>query len=185
MHRRPDLYTRWSLEVRSKQFFHPGQRVGVGVSGGPDSVLLLHFMTKLAGEEGLTVAAVHFNHRLRGAESDGDEAMVRDLPRHSKWIICGEKLKSHVWPANAMAIWKQWRGSCAIAISSRWLIRDRMDLVATAHTANDQAETVLMRLLRGTGTRGLGGIYPLLEGKVVRPFLGLTREEVVQGNCRA
>jgi tRNA(Ile)-lysidine synthase len=56
----------------------------------------------------------------------------------------------------------------------------RLDLVATAHTANDQAETVLMRLLRGTGTRGLGGIYPLLEGKVIRPFLGLTREDVVK-----
>ncbi|MGD1103187.1 MAG: ATP-binding protein, partial [Terriglobia bacterium] len=79
MHHRPDLYTRWSLEVRSKQFFHPGQRVGVGVSGGPDSVLLLHFMKALAGEVGLTVAAVHFNHHLRGAESDGDEALVRNL----------------------------------------------------------------------------------------------------------
>ncbi len=56
----------------------------------------------------------------------------------------------------------------------------RLDRVATAHTANDQAETVLMRLLRGTGTRGLGGIYPVLEGKVVRPFLGLTRAEVMQ-----
>jgi tRNA(Ile)-lysidine synthase len=79
MHHRPDLYTRWRLEVRSRHFFHPGQRVGVGVSGGPDSVLLLHFMHKLAGEMGLTLAAVHFNHNLRGAESDGDEASVRRL----------------------------------------------------------------------------------------------------------
>src|SRR5208337_1259311 len=55
----------------------------------------------------------------------------------------------------------------------------RLDRVATAHTASDQAETVLMRLLRGTGTRGLGGIYPLLEGKVLRPFLGLTRADVM------
>ena len=79
MHRRPDLYTRWSLEMRRKEFFHAGQRVGVAVSGGPDSVLLLHFMKTLAREAGLTLAAVHFNHHLRGAESDGDEALVRDL----------------------------------------------------------------------------------------------------------
>src|SRR5207245_11339536 len=55
----------------------------------------------------------------------------------------------------------------------------RLDKVATAHTANDQAETVLLRLLRGTGSRGLAGIYPILEGKVMRPFLDLTRPQVM------
>jgi tRNA(Ile)-lysidine synthase len=180
MHRRPDLYTRWSLEMRSRQFFHPGQRVGVGVSGGPDSVLLLHFMTKLAGEEGLTVAAVHFNHRLRGSESDGDEALVRDLAGSLQVdYLRGE--------AEVARVARERRGNIeAVARELRYryffslVDQGRLGLVATAHTANDQAETVLMRLLRGTGTRGLGGIYPLLEGKVVRPFLGLTRADVVK-----
>jgi tRNA(Ile)-lysidine synthase len=180
MHRRPDLYTRWSLEMRSKQFFRPGQRVGVGVSGGPDSVLLLHFMKKLAGEVGLTVAAVHFNHHLRGAESDGDEALVRDIAASLQVdYLRGE--------AEVARVARERRGNLeAVARELRYryffLLVDqgRLDVVATAHTANDQAETVLMRLLRGTGTRGLGGIYPVLEGKVVRPFLGLTREEVVK-----
>lgn len=180
MHRRPDLYTRWSLEMRSKQFFRPGQRVGVGVSGGPDSVLLLHFMKKLAGEVGLTVAAVHFNHHLRGAESDGDEALVRDIAASLQVdYLRGE--------AEVARVARERRGNLeAVARELRYryffslVDQDRLDLVATAHTANDQAETVLMRLLRGTGTRGLGGIYPVLEGKVVRPFLGLTREEVVK-----
>ena len=184
MHRRPDLYTRWSREVRSKQFFRPGQRVGVGVSGGPDSVLLLHFMKELAGEIGLTIAAVHFNHRLRGAESDGDEALVCDLAASFQM----DYLRGEADVARAA---RRRHGNLeAVARELRYRFffslvdQDRLDLVATAHTANDQAETVLMRLLRGAGTRGLGGIYPLLEGKVVRPFLGVARTEVLEEIAR-
>ena len=180
MHHRPDLYTRWSLEMRQKEFFHAGQRVGVAVSGGPDSVLLLHFMTVLAREMGLTLAAVHFNHHLRGAESDGDEALVRDLAASLQIeYLRGEAevgREAHARRGNVEAVARELRYRYFFSLVDQ----DRLDLVATAHTANDQAETVLMRLLRGTGTRGLGGIYPVLEGKVVRPFLGVTRAEVMQ-----
>ena len=180
MHRRPDLYTRWSLEMRRKEFFHAGQRVGVAVSGGPDSVLLLHFMKTLAREGGLTLAAVHFNHHLRGAESDGDEALVRDLATSLQMeYLRGEAEVGRVARErrrNLEAVARELRYRFFFSLVDQ----GRLDRVATAHTANDQAETVLMRLLRGTGTRGLGGIYPVLEGKVVRPFLGLTRAEVMQ-----
>lgn len=179
MHHRPDLYTRWSMETRRKEFFHAGQRVGVAVSGGPDSVLLLHFMKTVAPEWGLTLAVVHFNHHLRGAESDGDEAFVRDLAASLQI----EYLRGE---AEVGRVARERRGNLeGVARELRYryffslVDQDRLDRVATAHTANDQAETVLMRLLRGTGTRGLGGIYPLLEAKVVRPFLGLTRAEVM------
>jgi tRNA(Ile)-lysidine synthase len=152
----------------------------VAVSGGPDSVLLLHFLKMLAGEGGLTLAAVHFNHHLRAAESDGDEALVRELATSLQIdYLRGE--------ADVGRVARERRDNLeAVARDLRYryffslVDQGRLDLVATAHTANDQAETVLMRLLRGTGTRGLGGIYPLLEGKVVRPFLGLTRTEVMQ-----
>jgi tRNA(Ile)-lysidine synthase len=174
------LYNRWSLEMRRQEFFHAGQRVGVAVSGGPDSVLLLHFMKMLAARQGLTLAAVHFNHHLRGAESDGDEALVRDLATSLQI----EYLRGEAEVGRVAR--EQRRNLEAVARELRYRFffslvdQGRLDRVATAHTANDQAETVLMRLLRGTGTRGLGGIYPLLEGKVVRPFLGLTRAEVMQ-----
>ncbi len=79
--RRSDTYSRWAVEMRRAQFFRPGDRVGVAVSGGPDSVLLLHFMKQLSRQLGLRLLAVHFNHRLRGAESDADEQFVRDLAR--------------------------------------------------------------------------------------------------------
>jgi len=180
MHRQPDLYSRWSLEMRRKEFFQAGQRVGVAVSGGPDSVLLLHFMRILASEGGLTLAAVHFNHRLRGAESDADEASVRDLAKSLQIEYLraeGEvgriaRERRH----NVEAVGRELRYRYFFSLVDQ----GRLDRVATAHTANDQAETVLMRLLRGTGTRGLGGIYPVLDGKIVRPFLGLTRAEVMQ-----
>ncbi len=180
MHRRPDLYTRWSQEVRRRGFFRAGQRVGVAVSGGPDSVLLLHFMEALARELGFKLAVVHFNHRLRGAESEGDEALVRGMAE----LLGVDCLRSEAdvgreargRRANLEAVARDLRYRYFFSLVDQ----GRLDCVATAHTANDQAETVLMRFLRGTGTRGLGGIYPVLEGKVVRPFLSLTRDEVMQ-----
>jgi tRNA(Ile)-lysidine synthase len=166
--------------MRRKEFFRAGQRVGVAVSGGPDSVLLLHFMNVLARNEGLTLAAVHFNHHLRGAESDGDEALVRELAASLKIeYLRGEAEVGRVARErrrNVEAVARELRYRFFFSLVDQ----GRLDRVATAHTANDQAETVLMRLLRGAGTRGLGGIYPLLDGKVVRPFLGMTRTEVMQ-----
>ena len=175
---RSDLYSRWALEMRGHQFFHPGQRVGVAVSGGPDSVLLLHFLKLLSGELGLTLAVVHFNHHLRGAESDGDEAFVRALAADLDY------LRSEADVARVARECRRNLEAVARDLRYRYFFslvdQGRLDRVATAHTANDQAETVLLRLLRGTGTRGLGGIFPLLEGKVVRPFLSLTRVQVAQ-----
>jgi tRNA(Ile)-lysidine synthase len=180
MPQRPDLYARWSREMRRKELFRPGQRVGVAVSGGPDSVLLLHLMCLLASELGLALATVHFNHHLRGAESDGDEAFVRDLAE----VLGCEYLRGEADVAQVAR--ERRRNLEAVARDLRYRFffslvdQGRLDQVATAHTANDQAETVLLRVLRGAGTRGLGGIYPLLEGKVVRPFLSLTRSEIMQ-----
>jgi tRNA(Ile)-lysidine synthase len=172
------LYARWSQEMRKRGYFHAGERVGVAVSGGPDSVLLLEFLGQLARELGLTLAVVHFNHRLRGAESDGDEEFVRKLAgARGPEFLRGEADVAQV----ARAKHRNLEGT-ARDLRYRFFLSlvsgGRLDKVATAHTANDQAETVLLRLLRGTGTRGLGGIYPVLEGSVVRPFLGLTREEI-------
>lgn len=178
MPRRPDLYARWLMELRQSHFLHAGDRVGVAVSGGPDSILLFSFMNQLASELGLTLAAVHFNHHLRGAESDADEQFVRDQARQFGvgWL----RGEGDV----ARAAREGRRNIEATARDLRYrffnslINQGKLDKVVTAHTANDQAETVLLRLLRGTGARGLGGIYPVLDGKIFRPFLGLTRSEV-------
>jgi tRNA(Ile)-lysidine synthase len=176
-----NLYSRWSSEMRRSGFFRPGQRLGVAVSGGPDSVLLLDFMKQLGCEMGLLLTVVHFNHQLRGAESDADEAFVRGLagraPTGAIEFICAAADVGRVAREkhrNLEATARELRYGFFFSLVDQ----GRMDKVATAHTANDQAETVLLKLLRGAGTRGLGGIYPVLEGKVIRPFLSLTRVEV-------
>jgi len=178
MPRQPDLYTPWSGEMRRSGFFRPGERVGVAVSGGPDSILLLDFMQELARQIGLSLAAVHFNHHLRGAESNRDEAFVRDLARaRGLEFLCGEADVGRVARQrrrNLEATARELR----YAFFLRLIRQGVLDKVATAHTANDQAETVLLHLLRGAGTRGLGGIFPVVEGQVVRPFLGLRRTEI-------
>ncbi|MGH9377532.1 MAG: tRNA lysidine(34) synthetase TilS [Terriglobia bacterium] len=178
MARAPNLYHRWSLEMRRPAMFPAGERVGVAVSGGPDSVLLLCFMSQFAVENGLCLSVVHFNHHLRGGESNEDERFVA--------ARAGElKLDFYHAGADVARAARETKKSLEVAareLRYRFffsLIRQgKTDKIATAHTASDQAETVLLRLLRGAGTRGLSGIFPVLEGRVVRPFLGITRTEV-------
>ena len=174
MGRKPDLYSCWSLEMRRHGFFRADERIGVAVSGGPDSVLLLYFMKLLASQIGLSLGAVHFNHRLRGAESDTDEAFVQGLAGD----LDIEFVRGEAEVAKVACESRRNLEATARELRYRFFFslvnEGRFDKIATAHTANDQAETVLLRLLRGTGTRGLGGIYPVLDEKVVRPFLSLT-----------
>ena len=102
------------------------------------------------------------------------------LPHLCRSNISGARQRWGAWRENAAGNLEAVARELRYRFFFSLVDQGRLDRVATAHTANDQAETVLMRLLRGTGTRGLGGIYPVLEGKVVRPFLGLTRAEVMQ-----
>lgn len=172
------LYARWSREVRRAGLFRAGDRVGIAVSGGADSVLLLGFLRQLAPALGIQISVVHFNHHLRGAESDADEGFVRSLAERLN-------LEFHCGGADVARLARERRRNLeAMARELRYrfffslVARGKLDRIATAHTANDQAETVLLRLLRGAGARGLGGIFPVLEGKVIRPFLDVTRREI-------
>lgn len=164
--------------MKRRGFFRPGERVGVAVSGGPDSMLLLDYLNQYAPSVGLILAVVHFNHRLRGEESDADERFVRERAHELKIeYLRGEAEVGRLAREkrrNVEATARELRYRFFLSLINQ----GRLGKVATAHTANDQAETVLLRLLRGTGTRGLGGIYPVLDGKIIRPFLDLTRAEI-------
>lgn len=154
--------------IRRYDMLQPGDRVVCAVSGGADSVALLFAFYLLAEKLGVQVSAAHFNHHLRGAESDRDEDFVRelcsrfDIPLHlgGGEIIPGKK------------------GLEAAAREARYaFLKTLPGKLATAHTADDNAETVLMHLVRGTGLKGLGGIMPV-NGNLIRPMLGITRQEV-------
>jgi tRNA(Ile)-lysidine synthase len=164
--------------MRKAHIFRPGERVGVAVSGGADSMLLLHFMEQFSHDVGLHLVVVHFNHQLRGPESVADEQFVRERAKSlGMEFIGGEAAVGKVareLHRNLEATARDLRYRFFFSLVNQ----GRVDKVLTAHTANDQAETVLLRLLRGSGAKGLGGIYPVLEGKVARPFLKLTRAEI-------
>ena len=155
----------------------PGGRVLAAVSGGADSVCMLHILLRLGEREGFSVAAAHFNHMLRGAESDGDEDFVRALC--ARWNVPFASGRGDV--AAAAAAGK--RGVEETARDMRYaFLRQAAEalgarVVATAHTSDDNAETVLMHLARGAGLTGLCGIAPKRDG-IVRPLLCLTRPEV-------
>ena len=154
--------------VRRYQMVRPGDKVICAVSGGADSMALLWCLWLEKERLGITVEAAHFNHHLRGAESDRDENFVRefcafhDIPLHvgGGLVTPGKK------------------GLEAAAREARYaFLRSLGGILATAHTADDNAETVLLHLVRGTGLRGLGGITPKADG-LIRPMLDVTRAEV-------
>ncbi|MBN1760245.1 MAG: tRNA lysidine(34) synthetase TilS [Chitinispirillaceae bacterium] len=148
----------------------------VAVSGGGDSVALLYLLHELRGRLGLVALVVaHVNHGLRGDESDGDERLVREHAE-SLGVPCHcRRLEGHSIDEPGLEAW---------AREERYRFFDEVrtstgiDLIATGHTLDDQAETVLMRILRGTGLNGLRGIAPLREDGVVRPLLGIGKTEL-------
>lgn len=185
---------------------HAGYRVSVAVSGGADSVALLRVLLDLRAEVGIVLSVAHFNHGLRGEASDADEAFVAELARqHDLEFFSGRsKVCDHALTAKLTA------EAAAREMRYQWfallVAQNNLNAIATGHTIDDQAETVLLKFLRGAGTRGLAGIYPLLECsgevisgaeapnrltevygtrkgvplqiRVVRPLLGVTRQEL-------
>ena len=154
--------------VREQSLISPGDRIVCAVSGGADSVALLFALYLLKEKLKIQLEAAHFNHHLRGEESQRDEAFVRDFcTRYEIPLHVGG---ARVQPGK--------RGLEAAARDARYAFLGTLDgKIATAHTADDNAETVLLHLIRGTGLKGLGGIAPR-RGKLIRPMLGITRQEV-------
>lgn len=158
-----------------------GMRVAVGVSGGADSVALLRALAARGGELGIVVHAAHLHHGLRGAEADGDREFARALAAE----LGVEWHEARVDAAAEAAAQKETLEEAARRLRYAWFRRlmaeTPLDAVATAHTLDDQAETVVAKLLRGAWTEGLGGIHPVVEwqeGRVLRPLLGTARAEV-------
>ena len=148
--------------IRKHALLKAGDRVGVAVSAGADSVALLRLLLDLRGELGIVLCAVHFNHQLRGAESDEDERFVRDLARHHKLELHSESgdVASHAEEKHLSL--ETAARELRYQFFRRLLLDGSVNRIATAHTLDDQAETVLLRIARGAGSRGLAGIYPQL-----------------------
>jgi tRNA(Ile)-lysidine synthase len=217
--------------IRQQELLTAGVRVGAAVSGGIDSVALSRLLLELRGELGIVLSVVHFNHRLRGAESDRDQEFVAGLAQqfdlefhvdsddvreraredgvsietaarevrygffHS---LMGEGKGEEIQGLKPDPDEEPFRGPEGLPFHQPALISPSgvhrshgavLDKIVTGHTLDDQAETVLMRMIRGAGLRGLGGIHPRvlveddageISGEIARPLLGVRRRELEQ-----
>jgi tRNA(Ile)-lysidine synthase len=219
-------------QIRREELLRAGDRIGVAVSGGIDSVALLRLLIELRHELGLVLSVVHFSHGLRGAESDADQKFVEGLARehglefhvaggdvarlaaeeHSGLEAAARELRygffrlllgsaevDEIEPEVPQGLKPESSGELngtAEAVPFPNFSQPSaeaplmiLNKIVTGHTQDDQAETVLMRVIRGTGLRGLGGIYPRIvveredddgHGEIVRPLLGIRRRELEQ-----
>lgn len=160
--------------IRENELIKPGSTLVCAVSGGKDSVCLLHVMRSLQKELFITVKAAHLNHQLRGEESDRDEAFVRNLCESLSVPLTVSR-------ADVLARCKETGESVeeAARVLRYRFFASLEGVVATAHTQDDNLETVLLNLVRGTALRGLCGIPPK-RGQIVRPMLCVSRAEVEQ-----
>ncbi len=169
--------------IRQRELIQAGDRVAVAVSGGADSVALLLLLVELRRELGMVLSVAHVNHKLRGGESDADERFVAELAhRYELELLVRTAPVERVQGAGIEAAARKLRYEFFLELART----GRAGKIATGHTLDDQAETVLLRMFRGAGIRGLAGILPRLTlehegracGEVVRPLLELRRAEI-------
>jgi tRNA(Ile)-lysidine synthase len=170
------LLDRIAQTIARHRMFEPGQKVGVAVSGGADSVGLLHVLLELAPRWDLRLSVLHLDHGLRGEESRQDAEFVRGLAGRLGLPLSLRETSVAQTPDNLEQAGRQAR----LAFFRETIASGAVERVATGHTRSDQAETVLFRFLRGSGTAGLAGIRPVTSEGIVRPLIEVERSEVRQ-----
>ena len=158
---------RFGAFVAAHPRLRDARKVGVAVSGGGDSVALAVLAAEKGAELRWAVTLLHVNYGLRGADSDADEDLVEELARRLGCEFRCLRAEPETRTEEELR-----------EIRYRWFAQTECDAVLTGHTLEDQAETVLFRMARGSGPGGLAGILPVLEGGVFRPLLGCRREEL-------
>lgn len=172
----------------NKLFDDKGNHIVVGVSGGPDSVCLISILKELSDTRGLSLHGVHINHCLRGSDADEDqfytERLCKDLEipchvfRHDINALSKE-LKITAEEAGRRVRYQAYeKVRLEIAAANKLPVNTTNIKIAVAHNMNDQAETLMMRIIRGTGTEGLSGMDYVRDGIIIRPLLDASREEI-------
>lgn len=164
--------------IENNSMFNKGDRVVVAVSGGPDSICLLHLLNSIKDRFSIEICAAHVNHCLRGAEADADEEFVREFCKQLN-------IDFYVKRVNVNKLAKEEKLSSEMAgRKARYDFFEEVrksfsgNKIAIAHNANDRAETILMRMIRGTGLDGMVGIKPIRDEIFVRPLINVSRNEI-------
>lgn len=161
----------------------PNEHVVLGVSGGPDSVLLAELLDHLAAQYALHCHLAHVNYGLRGEDSDADQALVEELARSKGWTIDVLDLRKNL---ECDGNFQDWAREQRYTFFREVAKRHQAGKIAVGHHLSDQVETVLQRFLRGSSLRGLAAMRPqtqLYGAMLIRPLLKLTREEVLAAVC--
>jgi tRNA(Ile)-lysidine synthase len=163
--------------IKKYDLLEKGERVVVALSGGPDSTALLTVLAPIAQELDLSLIIAHFNHGLRGAESDEDENFSRDLSEKMGLAFVSGKMdqikgKKGISPED---FYRRQRYDFLNKIFEDY----QAQKIALGHNLQDQAETVLLNLLRGSGLEGLKGFLPMRDGKFIRPLIEISRQEII------
>ena len=175
--------------IRRGRLLEPGMRVAVACSGGADSAALLLLLRELKAELGIHLLVAHLNHQLRGRAADADEAFVHALAKRLGLEFIAERVDVAARARNQRMNLEEAGRQARLEFFGSLCALGKADAVAVAHTLDDQAETLLARLVRGTGLTGVAGIQPLLElnpgrpdgrpsGRIVRPLLGVRRADL-------
>ncbi len=168
--------------IRESRMASPGDRIGVAVSGGADSVALLRLLESLRHELGVTLLVIHFDHMLRGAESDRDASFVEELATARGLQFVSAREDARAAATLSAGNLEETARHLRYGFFERILAGQKATRVAVAHTADDQAETILARMIRGTGLTGLASIYPVVDspggGTIIRPLLHMRRQEL-------
>ena len=162
---------------KKNKLLHFGEHILLACSGGPDSLALVDIFLRLRSTWDLQLSVAHFEHGIRGAASRDDAAFVLDFCRGQGLPCYCESADVPLWAAKHHASLETAARKLRYAFLYRIASQAGAGCIATAHHADDQAETVLMRIFRGTGTEGLAAIRPR-RGRLIRPFLGVTRAAI-------
>ena len=159
---------------QDQSLWQSGDHILVSLSGGPDSVALIHVLSELADQEQLKLAALHMNFKLRGRQSQGDETFCRRLCESLQvpLYVCNPTQDCE---GNVQA----WARSERMAATQRILSDHNYRSVALGHTADDRAETVILQLFRGAGPDGLGELLPAVDGQKIRPLIAEQKSDIL------
>ncbi|MEN6376003.1 MAG: tRNA lysidine(34) synthetase TilS [Smithella sp.] len=163
--------------IAKYELLKPNEPVVVGLSGGPDSTALAAALAEIAPSLGIKIILAHYNHGLRGAESDADEREAGRLARQLGLNFFSRKMDNVDVPKGLSPEDFYRRRRCHFF--NEVAKGNRAGKIALGHNLQDQAETVLLHLIRGSGLEGLKGILPLRDGKYIRPLLEVSRQEII------
>jgi tRNA(Ile)-lysidine synthase len=177
MEKQGDILTKIRSTILRYGMISPGDTIIVAVSSGPDSICLLNTLYTLSSELVLRLVVAHFNHGLRGGEDEFETQLSSDISATMGLPFETEKASDLL---NGSSSLEDRARNERYSFLKKILIKHNAQKIATGHNLNDQVETVLMRLLRGSGPTGLAGIPPVREGRIIRPLIGIKREEIIQ-----